>query len=190
MKETRKSRAFNAPYESTRQLVLSGFETPFERELDKRNRWVVLSNLIPWDEICRIYLRKVPPSTTGRPSVNPRIVLGSLIIKYLCHLDDRETVDQISENVYMEYFLGYSSFTSDKPFDASLFVDFRKALGLATINEINEKIVLLKTQMVSEKESEQDKEEDSSGSATNTKEEQVKESNPPCGTGAIAVPQA
>jgi hypothetical protein len=28
MEERRKSRAFNAPYESTRQLVLSGFETP------------------------------------------------------------------------------------------------------------------------------------------------------------------
>jgi len=153
MKGTRKSRAFNAPYESTRQLVLSGFETPFERELDKRNRWVVLSHLIPWDEICGIYLRKVPPSSTGRPAINPRIVLGSLIIKYMCDLDDRETVDQISENVYMQYFLGYPSFTSDKPFDASLFVDFRKALGLDTINEINEKIVLLKTQMVSSQES-------------------------------------
>ena len=70
MKETRKSRAFNAPYESTRQLVLSGFETPFERELDKRNRWVVLSHLIPWDEICEIYLRKVPMSSTGRPAIN------------------------------------------------------------------------------------------------------------------------
>jgi hypothetical protein len=173
MKETRKSRAFNAPYESTRQLVLSGFETPFERELDKRNRWIVLSHLIPWDEICGIYLRKVPPSSTGRTAINPRIVLGSLIIKYLCHLDDRETVDQISENVYMQYFLGYSSFTSDKPFDASLFVDFRKELGLSTINEINEKIVSLKTQMLSEKESQEDKEEDSSGSTTETKGEGI-----------------
>jgi len=171
MKETRKSRAFNAPYESTRQLVLSGFETSFERELDKRNRWVVLSQLIPWDEICGIYLRKVPMSSTGRPAINPRIVLGSLIIKYLCHLDDRETVNQISENVYMQYFLGYSSFTSDKPFDASLFVDFRKELGLATINEINEKIVSLKTQMVSKEDTKQSKEEDSSGSTTETKEE-------------------
>jgi len=172
MIETRKSRAFNSPYESTRQLVFSGFETPFERELDKKNRWVVLSHLIPWDEICGIYLRKVPPSSTGRPAINPRIVLGSLIIKYICNLDDRETVDQISENVYMQYFLGYSSFTSDKPFDASLFVDFRKELGLSTINEINEKIVSLKTQMVSWTESHQNKEGDSSGLTMDTKEEE------------------
>jgi hypothetical protein len=170
MKETRKSRAFNKPYESTRQLVLAGFETPFERELDKRNRWVILSHLIPWDEICGIYLRKVPPASTGRYGINPRIVLGSLIIKYLCHLDDRETVDQISENVYMQYFLGYSSFTSDKPFDASLFVDFRKDLGLETINAINEKIVSLKTQMVSGKESQPGNGGDLSGSATEIEE--------------------
>jgi hypothetical protein len=36
-------------------MVLSGFETPFERELNKENRWVTLSHLIPWDEICGIY---------------------------------------------------------------------------------------------------------------------------------------
>ncbi|MDR2533308.1 MAG: transposase [Tannerellaceae bacterium] len=115
-------------------MVLRGFETPLERELDSANRWVIPSHLIPYDEICGIYRRKAPLSSRGRPSINPRIVLGPPMIKYLCNLDDRETVDQISENVYMQYFPGYSSFTSDKPFDASLFVDIRKQLGLEIIN--------------------------------------------------------
>jgi hypothetical protein len=74
-------------------------------------------------------------------------VLGFLIIKHLCNLDDRETVVQVSENIYMQYFLGYSSFTSDKPFDASLFVEIRKRLGMEALNAINEKIVSLKTRM-------------------------------------------
>lgn len=169
MKSSRKSRAFNAPYESKSRLVLLGFETPFARELDKTNRWVVLSHLIPWDEVCSIYRRKVPLSSTGRPSINPRIILGSLIIKYICNLDDRETVDQISENVYMQYFLGYSSFTSDKPFDASLFVDIRKQLGLELINAINEKIVSLKTKMVSGQEG--GKDNDISSPSSDKKEE-------------------
>jgi len=65
----------------------------------------------------------------------------------MLNLDDRETVFQISENMYMQYFLGYSSFIDDEPFDASLFVDFRKTLGLETINTINEKIVQLKTRL-------------------------------------------
>ncbi|MDL2241735.1 hypothetical protein LJB91_02380 [Bacteroidales bacterium OttesenSCG-928-L03] len=32
---------------------------------------------------------------------NRWVVLAGLIIKHLCHLDDRETVDQLSENIYM-----------------------------------------------------------------------------------------
>ncbi|MDR2497818.1 MAG: transposase [Tannerellaceae bacterium] len=60
--------------------------------------------------------------------------MGALLIKYICNLDNRETVEQISENVHMQYFLDYSSFTSDKPFDASLFIDIRKQLGLEIIN--------------------------------------------------------
>ncbi len=65
----------------------------------------------------------------------------------MCNLDDRETVDQISENMYMQYFLGYSSFTPEAPFDASLFVEFRKRLGMDSLNAINEKIIALKTKM-------------------------------------------
>jgi hypothetical protein len=129
MATTSKKHAPIVEYVSPKQLTLCGFEHPFSKELNPSNRWVVLAEAIPWDEICGLYRRCVPVSTTGRPALNPRIVLGSLIIKHLCDLDDRETVDQISENVYMQYFLGYSSFSTEPPFDASLFVEFRKRLG-------------------------------------------------------------
>jgi hypothetical protein len=145
MAKERKSRTFNPRYETTGYGFLAGFEHPFERELDSSNRWVVLAKLIPWDEICKAYLNKMGKSGVVRRPVNPRIVLGSLIIKYMCGLNDRETVDRISENIYMQYFLGYPSFTSEKPFDASLFVEIRKRLSMETINAINEKIVRLKT---------------------------------------------
>lgn len=62
----------------------------------------------------------------------------------MCDLDDRETVDQISENIYMQYFLGYSSFYDTPPFDPSLFVEFRKKFGLEQINAINERILKIK----------------------------------------------
>jgi hypothetical protein len=73
-------------------------------------------------------------------------------------LDDRETVEQISENIYMQYFLGYSSFINEKPFDASLFVEIRKRLGLDVINEINDKIISLKTKIQEKASSAQKKE--------------------------------
>jgi transposase, IS5 family len=176
MKNHRKSRALSPGYESPNQLVLSGFESPFEQELNPANRWIVLSQLIPWDEICSLYRKHVGISSTGRPGLSPRVVLGSLIIKHLCNLDDRETVDQISENIYMQYFLGYSSFSNEAPFDASLFVDFRKRLGLEAINAINERIVKLKTHMESGKNKSDTKEssidspnDDSSEDATENK---------------------
>jgi hypothetical protein len=51
----------------------------------------------------------------------------------------------------MQYSLGYSSFSSEPPFDASLFVDFRKRLGIENLNAINERIVSLKTRLESKK---------------------------------------
>ena len=149
MTSPRKKRAQVPEYVSPKQLTLVGFENPFDQKLSTTNRWVVLSHLIPWDEICNMYFKFVPKGQTGRPALNPRIVIGSLIIKHMCNLDDRETVDQISENIYMQYFLGYPSFTNEKPFDASLFVEFRKRLGLENLNAINEKIVAIKTKIES-----------------------------------------
>lgn len=147
MNKPHKKRAQVPEYVSPNQLVLDGFESPFDQQLNPTNRWVVLAHLIPWDEICNLYLKFVPVGLTGRPALNPRIVLGSLVIKHMCHLDDRETVEQISENIYMQYFLGYPSFTNETPFDASLFVEFRKRLGMENLNAINEKIIALKTKI-------------------------------------------
>ena len=157
MKKNRKTCAPSPKYVSPKQIVIDGFESPFEKKLSPENRWVVLANLIPWDEISNLYLKHVGISETGRPPLSPRIVLGSLIIKHLCNLDDREAVDQMSENIYMQYFLGYSSFTNEAPFDASLFVEFRKRLGMENVNAINERIVELKTKIESIKKSQTSK---------------------------------
>ena len=144
MKKTAKNRASKPKYVSPSQLSLAGFESPFERSLNPENRWVRLSKLLPWDDLCSIYRKHIPEKETGRPDLNPRLVLGAIMIKHICDLDDRETVDQISENIYMQYFLGYSSFCDTPPFDPSLFVEFRKRLGLEQINAINDRIAKLK----------------------------------------------
>ncbi len=144
MKKAVKKHAPVPKYISPNQLEITGFSNPFTEHLDKENRWVVLSKLIPWDELSATYLKHVGTSMTGRKPLNPRIVIGSIIIKHICNLDDREVVSQIRENLYMQYFLGYSNFSKEAPFDASLFVEFRKRLGIDALNEINERISLLK----------------------------------------------
>lgn len=160
MEKRRKNHAPTLRYQSPNQLVLEGFETPFERALNPTNRWVVLAKLIPWDEICSVYLKHVGISSTGRPPLSPRVIIGSLVIKHLCNLDDRETVDQISENIYMQYFLGYPSFINEPPFDASLFVDIRKRMGMEAINSINEKIVELKVHLSDVRQDDKDADKD------------------------------
>jgi len=151
MQKANRKRAATPKYVSPNQLSLEGFESPFERTLNPQNRWVVLAHLIPWDEISSIYLKHNPLAATGRPPLSPRVIIGSIIIKHLCNLDDSETVAQISENIYMQYFIGYSSFSNEPPFDDSLLTDFRKRLGIDQINAINERIMLLKLNLIRKK---------------------------------------
>jgi len=65
-----KRRAPRAEYVSPGQLVLEGFEGPFSRQLDAGNRWVVLADQLPWDEISNLYLKHVWVSDMGRGGRN------------------------------------------------------------------------------------------------------------------------
>lgn len=70
-----------------------------------------------------------------------RVALGSLIIQTKLGMPDREIVNQIMENPYLQYFLGYERYDDSKPpFDASLMVHFRKRLNKDILIEINELI--------------------------------------------------
>lgn len=140
MAKASKTRASKLCYSSQKQLSLSGFETPFTKELDPANRWIIMSKLLDWDKLVGHYTKKLKNQKTGASSINPRVVIGSLIIKHHCKLSDEETVMQIQENMYMQYFLGFSSFNNERPFDSSLFVEFRKRLNLEDVQAITESI--------------------------------------------------
>jgi hypothetical protein len=145
MPKAQKNRTSKQAYISPNQLTLVGFETPFEQKLTKDNRWVLLAQKIPWDILVDTYQAQMKNHQTGASGINPRVAIGALIIKHLSNLSDRETVLQIQENMFMQYFLGFSSYTNEIPFDPSLFVDLRKRLGAEQINAINEKILGLST---------------------------------------------
>ena len=140
MAKALKKRASKLSYQSTGQLYLEGFETPFSQKLSASNRWVQLSDQLPWDSIVNVYTKQLNNKTTGASNVNGRVVLGALMIKHISNLSDEETILQIQENMYMQYFIGYSSYSSEPPFDASLFVQIRKRLGLEELNAINQRI--------------------------------------------------
>jgi len=127
-------------YTPQSQLTLEGFETPFTQHLDKNNRWVKLAQSIPWDKLANIYYRKMC-DTQGAPSIGARMVIGAVIIKHMLNIDDREVVEQIKENIYLQYFVGLSSFQIQEPFDASLMVSIRKRLGQQIMEEFNNEVL-------------------------------------------------
>ena len=84
-------------YKSPNQLTLDQFDVPFLSGLDEYNRWVKLSECIPWNELAESYYSNFT-STTGRPVKDARLVIGAVIIKHKLCLTDRETGAQIQEN--------------------------------------------------------------------------------------------
>ena len=122
------------------QLEFEEFYLPFGGKLNGDNRWVKLSKLIPWDEIENKYAKHFSKNM-GAPAKPLRMSLGALIIKEKCGFTDEETVEQIRENPYLQYFIGLSEFTDEAPFDPSMMVHFRKRINLEMLAEINEMIM-------------------------------------------------
>lgn len=127
-------------YTANNQLSIEEFRTPFQAHLDKENRWVKLASMIPWDRLAGIYYQSMS-TDKGAPSVDARIVIGAMIIKHKLKLDDREVVETIRENMYLQYFLGLSSYTAEPLFDRSLFTAFRYRLGQDKFDQMSQQII-------------------------------------------------
>ncbi len=126
--------------EKQASIVVGKFELPFEGKLSENNRWVIMSKLIPWSEFEQEYA-SLFSEDIGAPAKNFRIALGSLIIKEKLGTSDIETVEQIKENPYLQYFIGLSSYSNDAPFEASMLSHFRQRIDIDLINKINESMV-------------------------------------------------
>ena len=125
---------------SQNQLTIEGFESPFERTMDKNNRWVKLSACIPWDAFADAYYQSFN-TRTGRPAKDARLVIGAVIIKHKLKLSDEETVAQIQENPYLQYFCGLKGFSIKAPFAPSLLVEIRKRMGIDVFEQLHQSII-------------------------------------------------
>jgi hypothetical protein len=122
-------------------MTIEEFKTPFEIRLNKGNRWVKLGESMPWDALARIYYRSMS-SDMGAPAIDARIVIGAMIIKHKLKLDDRETIEAIRENMYMQYFLGLNEYKYEDVFDRSLFTTLRYRLGADKYDAMTRQIIL------------------------------------------------
>ena len=110
-------------YKKEIQLTFEDFVFPFG-ELDSENEWVKLAGLVPWETVEREYAKQFVDN--GHPAHSARIALGAVIIKQRLKCSDEWTVRHVSENPYLQFFLGMKAYSSKAPFGASTMVEFRK----------------------------------------------------------------
>jgi transposase, IS5 family len=153
--------------EDASQLKFEDFYLPFGGKLRSNNRWVIMAQQIPWQDIEKTYGQQFcddngspapaascpPPPTlafarkrggdagAGEARAGARIAMGALIIKERLATTDRETVEQIRENPYLQYFLGLSEYTDEELFHHSMMTHFRKRFNKDTLAHINQLIV-------------------------------------------------
>lgn len=140
------------------------FNQPMGLKMNPENRWVKMADLVPWDEF-EIKYAQLFPSDTGNVAKPLRMALGALIIQTKFQYADRELVEQITENPYLQYFIGLPGYQEKPPFDASTLVDFRKRISAEMLMEANEYLLGHKD----------DNDSPASGSSANTKKEPKKE---------------
>ena len=101
------------------QGEFESFYLAFGGNLRSDNRWVRLAKLVPWEEIERRYAGLFS-ETRGAPAISAREAVASLIIKEKLGLTDEKTVEQIRENPYLQYLLGWEAYRDEQPFDSSM----------------------------------------------------------------------
>ncbi len=121
-------------------ITPESFELPVAIKLSPDNRWVIMAELIPWSEFEEQYAEKFS-ATMGAPAKPFRTALGALIIKEQLQASDRETVEQIKENPYLQYFLGKAEYSNEAPFEPSMMVYFRERIEMDLVKKINQKMV-------------------------------------------------
>ncbi|MBF0614934.1 MAG: transposase [Magnetococcales bacterium] len=133
-----------------KQPSLPGFESPFERNLDPNNRWVKLAEVVPWEEFAAAYYSGMSVDQ-GTPAKPARLMVGAVILKHRQRWTDEETVLQIQENPYLQFFCGFSGFTLEQPFAPSLFVEIRKRMGATVYAQFEQAVDTKLTRILAKK---------------------------------------
>ena len=123
------------------QAEFVDFYLPFGGKLSASNRWVKLAQAMPWNIVEECYASSLAGTGMGAPAKQGRMAYGALIIKERLGVTDEETVEQIQENPYLQYFLGLHQYEDRRPFDPSMMVHFRSRFSEDHHRKINHAII-------------------------------------------------
>lgn len=72
--------------------------------MNPENRWIRMADMIPWEAFEKN--KNLFKSKTVNVAKPLRMALGAMIIQTRFQYSDRELVEQITENLYLQYFIG------------------------------------------------------------------------------------
>merc|ERR1711975_143389 len=95
--------------------------------INKINKKIVKREIDKSDKEDKIKNKgKLILDATCAPAKLFRMALGTLIIKEELGTSDRETIEQIRESPYLQYFIGLNCYQQEPPLESSMLVHFRK----------------------------------------------------------------
>lgn len=100
-------------YSPASQFSFDNFPVSSLQKLNHNNRWVVLADLMPWDELAMVFVASPTAATLngeGRPTLDLRLVMGALLVQQIEGLSYEPTLELINENVYVQFFCGLPGF--------------------------------------------------------------------------------
>ena len=128
-------------YSSTFTNQLEFFEAslPIGGKLNSNNRWLKMAAQVDWKKFEKIYAKTF--ATIGRPGRDTRLVMGALIVKHKLNISDEEITQQISENPYLQFFVGLVTYHDEPPFDSSTLTQVRKRLGEREFDKFEQTLI-------------------------------------------------
>lgn len=112
-------------------MNLYEFVPPFGGSLSPDNRWIKLAQCIDWPALEAHYAAHF--SEGGKAATPFRTVFGALVIKRALNLSDRQLIDMVRENPYMQYLLGATQFEDKALFSVSGLKLFRQRVPKSAV---------------------------------------------------------
>lgn len=110
------------------------FSQPMGLHMNPDNRWIKMADAISWDAFEKKYAKlfKVKIGNVAKP------LRTALSMQTKFQYFDRELVEPITENPYLQYFIGLPGYQEEPTFDPSTMVLLRKRINAHMIAEANE----------------------------------------------------
>src|SRR6056297_1299846 len=121
------------------QSRLIGYK--LSEELNPQNKLYKLRDEINWAVLEKHVLANMKVSGSGRERHSVRLLLGLLLLQAMNNTSDRLAAEELTENIYWQYFCGYEYLEQEVSISESSIRRFRQALGEEGLNAILREII-------------------------------------------------